>query len=151
MRGRPGYRAGRSGGTLGYMTRFAIDAAVAVRIVREGLTVADGHQLVGPNLLRSDALALLYRELRDVEMTRGEWRRLLDGLAELRIRLLGDRVTRAVAWDTAVRLGWPDTYRAEYLAVAQLQADALVTQDAELARGAEGVVPVVGPDALSRP
>ena len=132
------------------MTRYAIDAPVAVRIVREGLTVADGHRLVGPNLLRSDALSLLYREMRDVEMSRGDRRRLLDGIAELRIRLLGDRVTRAVAWEIAARLGWPDTYRAEYLAVAQLQADALVTHDPELARGAEDIVPVVGIDALSR-
>ena len=131
------------------MTRYAIDAPVAVRIVREGLTVADGHRLVGPNLLRSEALSLLYREFRDVEMSMGARRRLLDGLAELRIRLLGDRVSRAIAWEIAARLGWEDTYRAEYLAVARLQADALVTQDPELAQGAEGIVPVVGIDALT--
>ncbi len=133
------------------MTRYAIDAHVAVQIVRDGSSVADGHQLVGPSLLRSDALALLYREMRGVELSVGARRRLLDGIAEMRIRLLGDRVTRAVAWEIAARLGWPDTYRAEYLAVAQLQADALVTTDPELVRGAEGTVPVVGVEALSRP
>lgn len=130
------------------MTRYAIDAAVAITVVRDALTVAPEHQLVGPNLLRSDALALLYDEVRRGVLTEPEGRRLLEGIASLRIRLLGDRVSRATAWQIAARLGWTQTYRAEYLAVARLQADALVTTDPELARAAESIVPVVGLDAL---
>lgn len=130
------------------MTRYAIDAAVAITVVRDALTVAPEHQLVGPNLLRSDALALLYDEVRRGVLTEPEGRRLLEGIASLRIRLLGDRVSRATAWQIAARLGWAQTYRAEYLAVARLQADALVTTDPELVRAAESVVPVVGLDAL---
>jgi hypothetical protein len=37
---------------------------------------------------------------------------------------------------------WPTTYKAEYLAVTRLQADALVTIDPGLAAKAQGVVPL---------
>jgi hypothetical protein len=40
---------------------------------------------------------------------------------------------------------------AEYLALTQLQADAFVTLDAELARRAEGIVPTATIDALQAP
>ena len=45
------------------MTRFAIDAATALRIVREGVDVGE-HQLVGVAGLRSQAMRLLYAEAR---------------------------------------------------------------------------------------
>ena len=64
------------------------------------------------------------------------------------IRLLGDAVLRRNAWLIADKLGWAETYDAEYLALTKLQADAFVTLDAELARGAEGVVPTATFDAL---
>ncbi len=64
------------------------------------------------------------------------------------IRLLGDGVLRRRAWDIAERLGWASTFEAEYLALTQLQADAFVTLDADLARRAEGVVTVASYDAL---
>jgi hypothetical protein len=60
----------------------------------------------------------------------------------LRIRLLGDRVLQAVAWKVADQLGWPDTFTAEYVAVTQLQADALVTLDAALASAVKVLVPI---------
>jgi hypothetical protein len=46
------------------------------------------------------------------------------------------------------RLGWAETYDAEYVALTQLQADALVTLDAGLARRVEGVVPTATIEAL---
>jgi predicted nucleic acid-binding protein len=55
---------------------------------------------------------------------------------------------RRRAWDIAERLGWPSTYAAEYLALTQLQADAFVTLDDELARAAAGIVPLASFDAL---
>jgi predicted nucleic acid-binding protein len=67
------------------------------------------------------------------------------------IRLLGDAVLRRRAFDLAEQLGWAETYDAEYLALTQLQADAFVTLDAELARRAEGVVPTATIEALQRP
>lgn len=130
------------------MTRFAIDAPTALRLVREGTTVAAGHQLVAPNLLRSEALSLLYRAVQSGELSATEGRRMLDGIATMKIRLLGDRVSRATAWRVAEQLGWPDTPRAEYIAVAQLQADAFVTLDEKLALEVAGLVTVASFDDL---
>ena len=89
------------------MTRYAIDAGVAVRLLREGLTVAPAHRLVGPTLLRSEALATLYRLVRTGEITAPRGRELLVGLATMRVRLLGDRVSREnrVAHRRRPRLG----------------------------------------------
>ena len=58
------------------------------------------------------------------------------------MRLLGDRVSRRAAWRIAMDHDWSTVLDAEYLAVAKLQADALVTLDPELARKAAGVVPL---------
>jgi predicted nucleic acid-binding protein len=75
----------------------------------------------------------------------------LDRLARIRvmpIRLLGDAVLRRRAWDLAEQLGLAETYDAEYIALTQLQADAFVTLDADLARRVEGVVPTATIGAL---
>jgi predicted nucleic acid-binding protein len=66
----------------------------------------------------------------------------------IRIRLLGDAVLRRRAWEVAEQLGWAKTYDAEYVALTQLQADAFVTLDADLARRVEGIVPTATIEAL---
>lgn len=131
------------------MTRFAIDARTAIRLVREGITVPGAHQLVAPNVLRSQALSHIYRDARRGELSDQEAQALLDGLTTMRIRLLGDRVSRAVAWRIAQQLDWDDTTNAEYVAVAKLQADVFVTLDAELARQVEGIVTTAPFDVLA--
>ncbi|MGC5170269.1 type II toxin-antitoxin system VapC family toxin [Microbacterium sp. DT81.1] len=133
------------------MTRFAIDAPTAVRMIREGISVPEGSTLVAPNLLRSQALSLIYREVRAGTLDEAEARSLLDGITTMRVRLLGDRVSRGVAWQLAREFDWDDTADAEYVAVAKLQADVFVTLDEELARRVEGVVTVAPFDALSAP
>jgi predicted nucleic acid-binding protein len=60
-------------------------------------------------------------------------------------------VLRRRAWDLAERLGWASTYNAEYVALTQLQADALVTLDAELARSVQGIVATASIDELFAP
>jgi predicted nucleic acid-binding protein len=70
-------------------------------------------------------------------------------LTELKMRLLGDRVSRRTAWKIAREHGWETTYDAEYLAVTKLQADALVTVDPALASKAKDVVPVAPLEALT--
>jgi predicted nucleic acid-binding protein len=67
------------------------------------------------------------------------------------IRLLGDAVLRRRAFDLAEQLGWAETYDAEYLALTQLQADAFVTLDEDLARRAEGIVAMATIEALRTP
>lgn len=121
------------------MTRFAIDAATALRIVRERVDVGE-HQLVSAGSMRSQATQLLYAAVRAGELSEVEGRAQLGEVAALKVRLLADRVSRAVAWTIAARLDWPEIARAEVLAVATLQADVLVTDDPELAAAAEGVV-----------
>jgi predicted nucleic acid-binding protein len=65
---------------------------------------------------------------------------LLDQIATVKMRLLADRVSRRVAWKVAADLELADTRFAEYVAVAKLQADVLVTDDLELRRVADGYV-----------
>ncbi len=132
------------------MTRYAIDAAIALRLIRDGSDADRRHQLVGPAVLRSHALAALYRDVRAGTITEAEGRRQLERVAEMKIRLLGDRVSRATAWKLAAALGWDDIGTAEYLAVASLQADALVTDDEELAAAAEGIIRVAAYTDLAR-
>jgi predicted nucleic acid-binding protein len=57
-------------------------------------------------------------------------------------------VLRRKAWQLADRLGWAETYQAEYVALTRLQADAFVTLDAELGRRVEGIVPTAPIEAL---
>ena len=107
--------------------------------------------LVAPTLLRSDALAALYAEAQAGRIPREEAAARLDRLRALRIRLLGDRVAQAWAWRIADALGWDDTRPAEYVAVAKLQADVLITDDAELAEAAQAWTPTAPLSSLTRP
>ena len=132
------------------MTRFVIDGPTVIRLVENPGSLHSSHQLVAPNALRSEAMSILYRDVRSGRRTRDEARALLDPLTALKVRLLGDRVSRGTAWRIAEELGWDDIHEAEYLAVTRLQADAFVTVDAERARRAEGVVPLAPFEALGK-
>ena len=68
--------------------------------------------------------------------------------SELEIRVLGDRVSRRVAWRTAREHSWTTIRDAEYLAIAKLQADALIATDPELAARASGLVPLAAVSEL---
>jgi predicted nucleic acid-binding protein len=130
------------------MTRYVIGPDVALRLARDEVAIDDAHQLVAPTLLRSQLLTMLYQAVQAGEMTRKDAERTLDYVRKLRIRLLGDRVLQRAAWQVAEKLGWPDTYNAEYVALAQLQADALITLDDSLAKAANQLVTVVPITAL---
>lgn len=133
------------------MTRFVIDAPVALRLAEDPAALHAVHALVAPNSLRSSAMSILYRDVRSGRRTRDEARALLDPLTALKVRLLGDRVSRGTAWKIAEEQGWEDIHDAEYLAVTRLQADALVTLDSRLAGLAEGLVPLAAFEALGEP
>lgn len=136
------------GGILARMSRYAIDAPVALRLVREERAVASTVQLVAPKVLQSRAMELLYDEVQRGALDRGEAMRLLDGITTMRVRLLGDRVSRGTAWTFAEHLGWRELGDAEFVSVAKLQADAFVTLDPELARQAAELVTVAPYEAL---
>ena len=131
------------------MTRYVIDAPTLLHLVAEGVEVSPEHQLVAPNIIRSQALSLLLAGVRQGDITEAVALQRHERLTELKMRLLGDRVSRRTAWRIALDNGWETTFDAEYLAVAKLQADALVTIDAELATKADGVVPLAPVEALS--
>ena len=57
-------------------------------------------------------------------------------------------MSRAVAWKIAAALDWEDPDRAEYIAVATVQADRFVTLDQDLARAARAYVAVAPIDEL---
>jgi predicted nucleic acid-binding protein len=132
------------------MPRYVIRPDVAHRLAQEQVVLAAGHQLVAPTLLRSQLLALLYEAVRRGEVTRQEADRQLAYVRGLQIRLLGDRVSQRAAWTIADQLGWHDTLDAEYVAVAQMQADALITLDAAFAAAVKELVAVAPFEALQK-
>src|SRR4249919_961849 len=131
------------------MTRYVIGPDVAIRLARDGAVIGSEHQILAPALLRSQLLSLLYQAVRRGEMTKKDADRRLNYVRRLRIRLLGDRVRQNVAWKVADQLGWPDTFDAEYVALTQLQADALITLDRQLAHAVRDLVTVAPVEALS--
>lgn len=132
------------------MTTFVIDAPVAIDLATRKAVAHPGHSLAAPTLLRSQALASVYDSVRRGEIDERTGRRVLDDIRKLRIRLLGDRVLQDHAWRIAAQLDWPDTYRAEYIALTRLQADALVTADEELAIAAREFVRTATPADILR-
>ena len=126
------------------MTRYVIGPDVAMRLARERAAVSDEHQILAPTLLRSHVLSSLYQAVQRGELTKKDADERLNYIRGLRIRLLGDRVLQGVAWKIADKLGWPDTFDAEYVALAQLQADAFVTLDRRLADAVTDLV-VIAP------
>jgi len=130
------------------MTRFVVDAAVALQLASEGYVVPPQHELLAPTLLRSQALSLMHEAVHRGELSPATARTRLAAVGKLPIRLLGDAVLRKVAWEMADRLGTASTYEAEYLAITKLQGDAFVTLDADLARRCEGIVPTATIEAL---
>ncbi|MFF4594501.1 type II toxin-antitoxin system VapC family toxin [Amycolatopsis sp. NPDC001319] len=129
------------------MAKYVIGPEVALRLAEEQGVV--GHRLLAPTLIRSHALSALYAQVRRGELTKKDAAVWLDRVRALKIRLLGDRVLQATAWQVAEELGWADTYVAEYVALTRLHGDAFVTLDEQLARDLDGVVPVAGFEALS--
>ena len=130
------------------MTRFVVDCGAVLQLASGAIEVPAEHELLAPTLLRSQTLSALHEAVHRGEIPAPV---ALDRLTRIRampIRLLGDAVLRRRAWDVADQLGWASTYDAEYVALTQLQADAFVTLDTEVARRVEGVVRTATIEAL---
>ena len=124
------------------MSRYVIDAPTLLHLVAEGVQVSPQHQIVAPNLVRSQALSLLFESVRRGDLSEKVALQHHERLTELKMRLLSDRVSRRTAWRMAREQDWETTYDAEYLAVTQLQADALVTVDPTFSTKARNAVPL---------
>jgi predicted nucleic acid-binding protein len=131
------------------MAKYVIGPDVAIHLAHDETVIRAEHQILAPTLLRSQLLSLLYQAVHRGEMTRKDAERQLDYVRGMRIRLLGDRVLQNVAWKVADQLGWSDTFAAEYVALTQLQADALITLDRQLAEAVKDLVTVVSVEVLS--
>lgn len=130
------------------LRRYAIDAPTLLRILADDVPVPDDVRLVAPHSIRSDALSALLQRAQSGDLPDTEVRRLHTRMTELPIRVLGDRVSRWTAYQLAREHGWSTISDAEYIAVATLQADALVTVDPAMAALAEGIVPTASLDVL---
>lgn len=130
------------------MTRYAIDAPTLLQLVADNFGADVKHQLVAPNLIRSQSLSLLFEAVQQGRLSEDEALQRHERMTEMKMRLLGDRVSRRTAWRIAREQAWESTYDAEYVAVAKLQADALVTTSPELLVRAEGIVSLAPLEAL---
>ncbi|MGH3259765.1 MAG: hypothetical protein ACRDOU_30950 [Streptosporangiaceae bacterium] len=133
------------------MARYVIDAPTLLHLVDAGLHVDPGHQLVAPNSIRSEALQLLLRDVRAGKRAETAALEAHERMTEVKMRLLGDRVSRRTAWQLARQHDWDTLRDAEYLAITRLQADALVTVDPSLAATARDIVAVASVDDLLAP
>ena len=133
------------------MARYVIDAPTLLHLVDAGLHVDPGHQLVAPNSIRSEALELLLHEVRAGKRTETAALEAHERMTEMKMRLLGDRVSRRTAWQIARQHDWDTLRLAEYLALTRLQADALITADPALAAAAQEAVTVAAIDDLLAP
>jgi predicted nucleic acid-binding protein len=130
------------------MTKFVNDAGVGIHIVAEGITVNSRHELLAPTLFRSQALSLQHEAVMRGDVPADVARLQLEQLWQMKIRLLGDAVLRRTAWKVADQFGWASTYDAEYIALTQLQGDAFVTLNLDLAGQVEGIIAVATVDDL---
>jgi predicted nucleic acid-binding protein len=131
------------------MTKFVVDAGAVLHLASAGVEVPRKHELLAPTLLRSQTLSALHEAVQRGELPADVARERLARIGKMPIRLLGGAMLRQRAWKVADQLGWASTYDAEYVALTQLQADAFITLDAELARSVEGIVATASIDALS--
>jgi predicted nucleic acid-binding protein len=130
------------------MTRFVVDASAVLQLAAAEAEISGEHELLAPTLLRSQVLSALHEAVQRGELSADVARERLGRIGKMPIRLLGDAVLRRRAWEVADDLGWASTYNAEYVALTQLQADALITLDEELARSVEGTIKTGSIDAL---
>src|SRR5215472_4632493 len=133
------------------MARYVIDAPTLLHLVDAGLHVDPGHQLVAPNSIRSEALELLLRDVRAGKRAEAAALQAHERITEIKMRLLGDRVSRRTAWQLARQHDWDTLRDAEYLAVTRLQADALITMDQRLASAVRDIVAVAAINDLLAP
>ena len=131
------------------MTRFVVDATALLHLAAENLAVAPGHELLAPTLLRSHTLSAMHEAVWHGELDEATALARLEQANRIKVRLLGDAVLRRTAWKMATELNWAATYGTEYLALTKLQADAFVTLDEQLIRTSNGIVPIVGIEALT--
>lgn len=132
------------------MAKYVIDAECALRIVKEGVQIPSDVQILAPTLLRSQVLDRLFQERLNGELSIEAALALNEKFAKRKFRYLGDAVLRRRAWEIAIQLKMTSTYEAEYIALVQLQADAMIAEDGRLVKLAKPLVAVQPFETLLR-
>jgi predicted nucleic acid-binding protein len=130
------------------VAKYVVDSGVVLRLAAEDAKVPAKHKLLAPTLLRSQVLSALHETVHAGKLAPAVARERLARVNAMPIRLLGDAMLRLRAWKLADELGWAETYAAEYVALTQLQGDAFVTLDKELARNVKGLVETASYEVL---
>ena len=112
------------------------------------VTAPHRQRWIQANSIRSDAMQLLLQDVRRGNRTAKDALATHDRVTGVKIRLLGDRVSRGLALRIALEQDWGTLRDAEYVAITRLQADAFVTIDARLAAKVAPFVPVQPIEAL---
>src|SRR5258706_14970004 len=128
--------------------RYVVDCETLLRIAAGEIEVAPEHEILAPTLVRSQALASLYDASRRGEISKKDGLERVWHFNAMGVRFLGDRALQSQAWKVAEKLGWETTETAEFVALTQLQGDALVMADKKLAKAVAGLVEVVSPHTL---
>ena len=131
------------------MSRFVVHVSAVLALAEREAEVPAEHTLLAPTLVRSQVLSALHEAVHGGGLPEEAAQRRLAWINRQPMRLLGDAVLRRRAWELADRLGWPSTYDAEYVALTQLQADALITLDKKLERSVRGIVETAPITALA--
>ena len=132
------------------METLVVDAGVAIRMLlsEQAAEVAARFTLVAPPLMWSEAVSALRSAVYRKELNGETGAVAIRRLAEVEIQRSIPANLYSEAWAIAEQLGWAKTYDAEYIALAKILDCRVITRDARLQRGAEGLVPIVGPDEL---
>ena len=109
------------------MTRFVVDASAVLHLASAGVEVSGEHKLLAPTLLRSQCCRLCTRPCSGARSRPKSRATTLPASGGCRSGFSATACSGVGPGSWADRLGWASTYKAEYVALTQLQADAFVT------------------------
>ena len=130
------------------MTRFVVDCGVVLHLVGEGIEVAAEHEMLAPTLLRPRRCRPCMRPWTGAKSRRMSPSTGSPASGRCRSGSSATPCSGVEPGTSPTSWGWAGTYDAEYVALTQLQADAFVTLDADLARRVEGTFPTAAIQAL---